>query len=268
MDYDEIRQMMLEYLKSTYIKNNGNFQFPAASSTITRFAQERGFLNNGKTFSNEEGEHILDVANSFLIEGILRWGLNLGNSSPPFMGLTSYGKKILSTDEPNPHDPYGYLKKLSEKAPNIDKNTKMYLIESVETFQKNSFMASAVMLGVASESIFNLIYDALLDSMQSDKIKKSLEQIRNSAKTKQRIDLVRNIVLVSKKDQFPREITDDFESKTDPIFNLIRQIRNDVGHPTGIVIDKMSQFVNLQLFVPYTISAYILINFLKSNKIN
>jgi len=180
------------------------------------------------------------------------------------MGLTTYGKKILTTNESNPHDPDGYLKRLYEKVPELDENTKMYLIESIQTFQKNSFMASAIMLGVACESVFNIIYDTLLDSIESEKIKKSLEQIRNSAKTKQRIDLVRNIILVSKKDQFPREITDDFESKTEPLFNLIRQIRNDVGHPTGISIDKMSQFVNLQIFVPYAITAYTLINFLKS----
>ncbi len=267
MDYHELKQMMLEYLKHEYLDNRGNFQFQAAESLIRRFACDNGYLSNGQTFSEEEWEHILDIANSFLTEGIMRWGSDIHNANPPFMGLTSYGRKILSTDEPNPHDPDGYLQRIYDKVPNIDKNTKMYLVESLNTFQKNCFMSSAVMLGVSAESVFNNTYDSLLDSTTSQKLKKSLERIRNSAKTKQRINLFRDAILVSLKEKIPRKFTDDFESKTDPIFNLIRQIRNDVGHPTGIKIDKMSQYVNLQLFVPYIITSYSLSDFFKNTKL-
>lgn len=267
MDYHQLRQLILELLRSIYLKNNGNFQLPAMQSTVVRFAIERKFLKNGQNFSEDEGEDLLDIVNSLILEGILRWGYNFGNAGPPFMGLTKYGRTVLQSEEPIPNDPYGYLQKLEQKIPNIDENVRMYLEESLLTFQKNTFMASAIMLGVAAEGVFNILYDSLIDSVTSTKIKDELQKIRDSAKTKRRIDLLRETILVKCKDKIPRKLTDDFESKTDPLFNLIRQIRNDVGHPTGITVDRMTMFVNLQLFVPYCETSYTWVDFLNKNKL-
>lgn len=266
MDFQATRQLVLEFVRHIYNVEDGNIQLQAVLNQLKRYVQENN--NNWEQIFNKiNGEDVLDIINSLMQEGILRWGLDSNNPGPPFIGLTSYGKKVLESNEPIPYDPDGYLDMLHKKIPKLDPVTEMYLVESLQTFLRNNFMASAVMLGVSSESIFNILYDELTNSIQSEKIKKKLENLRDSAKTKQRINLVRDILLITYKETIPKELTDDFESKTDPLFNLMREIRNDVGHPTGIKVSRMTMFVNLQLFIPYCETSYKWIEFLKTTKL-
>lgn len=267
MDFQATRHLVLDFVRYTYLKQGGHIQLPALFNELIRFVREK-MPNAEQILHNVNDEDVLDIVNSLLHEGILRWGISQNSPAPPFIGLTRYGKEVLESDEPIPYDPDGYLKKLKEKFPHLNDVTMMYVVESLETFLRNNFMASAVMLGVASESVFNLLYDQLRDSIQSDKIIQKFEKIRDSANTKQRIDLLRDTVLTTYKSQIPRELTGDFTSKTDPLFNLIRQIRNDAGHPTGIKVDRMTGFTHLQLFVTYCETSYQLIKFLKDVKFN
>jgi hypothetical protein len=262
MEPQKLHHLVLEFLRKEG-PPTGNVQFSSLIIQINEFAQSKGIIQQNENFSGEEAEQILDVFNALFQQGVLRWGLNEGNPAPPFIGLTSYGKKVLESTDPIPHDPYDYLGKLEKRVPNLHDNAKMYLIESIQTFLTNNFMASAVMLGVAAEATFNEMYDTLIHSIQSNKVRSKLEQIRESANTKRRIDLFRQTILVTYKSIIPHELTDDFESKTDPLFNLMRQIRNDVGHPTGIKVDWMTMFINLQIFVPFCETAYKWIEFLK-----
>lgn len=262
MDFQATRHLVLDFMRKIYLEEDGNIQLPALSNQLIRFVREN--RTGAEQILNElDGEDLLDIINSFMHEGILRWGKNIDSPDIPFIGLTKYGRKVLESDEPIPYDPDGYLKKLQEKTNDFDEVALMYITESLQTFLRNNFMASAVMLGVASEAVFNLLYDKLTDSISSPTDKQKFEKIRDSARTKQRIDLVKNAILVTYKSNIPKELTDDFESTTDPLFNLIRRIRNDVGHPTGIKVDRMTVFVNLQLFVYYCETSFKLIEFLK-----
>lgn len=268
MDYQRTRSIVLDFIRHVYLKEGHHVQLPAIADSFRRYVEAHQ-ENPKEILSSIDSEDVLDIFNSFMTEGLIRWGLNAssGNSGPPYTGLTKYGKLVLTKEEPTPYDPYGYFEYLEKRVPKIDKITKMYLEESLESFLRHNLLASAVMLGVAAEAVFNMLYDALANSIQSEKIRKKFDNLRDSSRTKIRINLVRDTILVNYKAQIDTKLTDDFESKTDPIFNLIRQLRNDVGHPTGMIVDNMTMFVYLQLFVSYYETVYKWIEYLKKNNL-
>jgi len=55
-----------------------------------------------------------------LTEGIVAPGMNSSNMNLPWFHITAYGKRVLETSEPNPHDPTGYLDRLRSAVPQPD----------------------------------------------------------------------------------------------------------------------------------------------------
>lgn len=268
MDYQRTRSIVLEFVKHVYLDESHHVQLQAITDQFRRYIEENRD-DKKEILDSIDAEDVLDIFNSLMNEGIIRWGSDAssGNSGPPYTGLTKYGREVLTKEEPQPYDPHGYFEYLKKRVSKLDPITEMYLVESLETFLRNNLLASAVMLGVAAEAVFNKLYDGLGNSVQSEKIKKKFDDLRDSARTKSRIELVHDTLLVTYKAKIDTRFTDDFESKTDPLFNLIRQLRNDVGHPTGIVVDRMTMYVYLQLFVSYCETAFKWIDYLKKNKL-
>jgi hypothetical protein len=54
----------------------------------------------------------------------------------------------------------------------------------------------------------------------------------------------------------PAEIKEDLDTHFSGILSVIRNFRNQSGHPTGKIIDREQTFVLLQLFVPYCKKLY------------
>lgn len=48
---------------------------------------------------------------------------------------------------------------------------------------------------------------------------------------------------------------------------MIRNYRNDAGHPTGNQLSKEHAFANLQVFIPYCKKVYELIEYFNNNPI-
>ena len=48
------------------------------------------------------------------------WGYNKDNPTPPFMSITSYGKKVLANEDVIPHDPENFIKSFKENVPDAD----------------------------------------------------------------------------------------------------------------------------------------------------
>ena len=274
MDFETTRQLVLEILRKKYLDQGSNLQFGGMMHDVYNSALEKRILQKSDTIymggatplPDKNVEYILDLMNLLLQQGIIRWGLNKSNLDPPFMSVTDYGRKVLEMDEVTPYDPDGYLDNIKSKI-TLDEITELYLNECIQTFQRGNYLSSAVMLGVAAESIFNQVYDHFIDSLESKKIKDEFEKLRGSAHTKRRIDLVTDTIKITAKKDFPKEIVDNFDSKTNPILNLIRRLRNDVGHPSGITIERMEMFTNMMLFKVYCEESYQIIEFLKNNKI-
>ena len=274
MDFETTKQLVFEVLRSNFIQPDSNLQMPSIIHGVYESSVSKGILHNdpnitvygGTKLPDENVEHVLDLMNLLLQQGIIRWGLNGSNLNPPFMSVTEYGRKVLQDNDTTPYDPDGYLDSINSKF-QLDDILKPYLSECIQTFQRGNFLSSAVMLGVAAEHIFNEIYDSFIESLQSEKIKSEFEKIRDSAKTKRRIDLVEQTLTVTAKNDFPKDMVDNFSSQTSPILNLIRRLRNDVGHPNGVKIERMEMYTNMMLFRVYCEASNNLINFLKKNQI-
>ena len=266
MDFETTRELTLEILKKDYLESDHSLQFVGIIHDVNQLAVKRGILKESSSLPDKNIEYILDLINLLLQQGIIRWGLNRSNLNPPFMAITEYGRKVLESDEPTPYDPDGYLSNIKNKV-SLDETAELYLVECMQTFQRGNYLSSAVMLGVAAEAIFNLVYDAFIESLKSTKMKGEFEKLRGTARTKRRIDLVTEVIRVKGKEDFPKNMVDEFGSKTEPILNLIRRLRNDVGHPTGIKIERMEMYTNMMLFRVYCEASYNLINFLQNNKI-
>ena len=274
MDYETTRHIVLEILQENCHVPNFNLQFADMIHKVQEHTIFKKSIHEsnmlGSTgmpkLSDSNVEHILDFMNLLLREGVIRWGLNRMNLDPPFMSMTAYGRKVLANKEPTPYDPDGYLNDVKSKI-TLDDISELYLTECMQTFQRGNYLSSAVMLGVSAESIFNNVYDCFMQSLESPKVLFEFKKLRETSHTKRRIDLVAETIKVKAKNEFPKEIVDDFDSKTYPILNLIRRLRNDAGHPSGIKIERMEMFNNLMLFKVYCDELHRIMKFLENKKI-
>ena len=272
MDYETTRRLVLEILREK-TESTSSLQFRSIINNVYQNAIDKKLIqksnsrnSSGIDLDDEDVEYVLDFMNLLLQQGVIRWGLNRSNLDPPFMSITKYGREVLTTDEYTPYDPDGYLNFIKSKI-TLDDTSELYLVECIQTFQRGNYLSSAVMLGVSAESIFNNVYDCFIGSLESEKVLSDFQKLRGTAQTKRRIDLVTDTIKIKAKTDFPRDLVEDFESKTNPILHLIRRLRNDVGHPSGIKINRTEMFNNLILFKEYCDESHQIMEFLKNHKI-
>lgn len=276
LELEEIRSIAFEALKNFESGNTcggfGGLQQDILVLEIECIAASRGLIPipsgsrpQDARANEEEFTKILEVISNLMTEGIIMWGMNRSNMAPPFMSVTSYGKKVLSNLDVNPHDPDGYIRIFKTKVPNASSLILMYLIESVQTFRNNNLLASSVMLGVASEAAFEVIFNAVTNALTGTR-KQKLEKLANNIRTKQKFDeMMKDIVRI--KSRLPQDIQDNVESELNGIFNLIRYQRNDTGHPTGRTVSRDEVFVSLRLFIMYCAKVYQIVDWLSNNQI-
>jgi hypothetical protein len=272
MDYEELRPFVLGALKQ-----KPETQVIELLNLVENLVLSKGFYSGATSWSyggqvtehkmpQEDREKVREIIGEFIVEGILTWGINELNPGPPFLKVTKYGQDCLLAGDVLPHDPDGYLKYLRGEIPAIDETILMYVTESLQTFLKGNLLASTVMLGGASEKAVLLLIesftDAISDSNEKQQFEREIERygiLRKFEEFKKKLDSV--------KAKIPRSLSDDLDIQLDGIFNLIRNCRNDVGHPTGRKIERRLAFANLQLFIPYCKRIYDLIEYFNNNQI-
>ena len=100
--------------------------------------------------------------------GVLAWGYNLSNTSPPFMHLTEVGRRTLCNLSRDPYNPEGYLASIRPLLA-AGSVAISYLEEGVHTFQAGCLKATAVMVGAAAESLVLDVRDTLVAQAQHDR---------------------------------------------------------------------------------------------------
>jgi hypothetical protein len=129
-----------------------------------KYPDSYGRFSNGKVdtrLNPNNTNNFSEVLNSLYSEGIIMWG-NAGDrdrTSQPYFSITSYGKQVLEATEGEivPHDPENYIANLKKRIIGLDSIVLMYLQESLQCHLKGNYLASSVMLGVASEATFNVL---------------------------------------------------------------------------------------------------------------
>jgi hypothetical protein len=229
---------------------------------------DRGHVSDGSQFLDiGDRELILEEIWSLIVQGILVPGLNDADQSWPFLRLTEYGKRCVKEDRILPHDPDGFLREYQKAVPNADPVIIDYLTESLQCFIYGLNRAAAVMLGGASEKVVLLLIGSYADSISDATRKQRFESEILKAQS-----IFRKYELFDKqlpllKATVPKNVTEGVDSLLRGVFDLIRNSRNDAGHPTsGTLVDRDVVYTHLRVFTPYCARIYALINWFQTNK--
>lgn len=272
LEIEQIRNLALRALKNFRDKKSesGGLQSVTLIIETAREAVKQGLKSDPESsrydiaFSSKEHDRTREVVSNFLAEGILMWGLDRNNAAPPWMGITEYGMKVLEEEEIVPHDMHGFLSKFKKEVPQSNDLIIKYLIESLHTYRHNNLLSSSVMLGVASEAAFNELFSELKKSLSNpDRIRK-FEKLEKSTSLKDKFDeTTKEIDKI--KPLLDGKLREDIEFHVKGIFELIRNQRNDSGHPTGKDVSRDDMLINLRLFITFCNNLYNLVEWLKQN---
>jgi len=207
-------------------------------------------------------EFVLDIFWELIMQGVIAPGSSTQSPNLPWFHVTEYGRKVLDANEYVPHDPTHYLENLRKAISAPDATVMAYLAEALNCFTKGALVAATILLGVASERVFLLVCSslqkALSDSTERDKFTKLLA--RNAMKPK--LDWVQQkIEKIQATKQHP--LPDNVNMMLSVIYDLVREQRNELGHPRDAPpqLQREEVFANLCIFPTYyktaqTVTAY------------
>ena len=173
--------------------------------------------------------------------------------------ITDYGKQVIASEKPIPHDPDGYLSYLKTEIPSIDATILTYISEGISAYNHRLYLSATIAIGCASEKAFLLLLDSYIAFLQSPKEKESLSKIKNQMIKRQFEAFTKSFN--GHLSDINKELTDGIDIVFNGIFELLRQNRNSVGHPTGKAMSREQVFASLQLFVTYCKRIYALIDY-------
>ncbi len=191
-----------------------------------------------------------------------------GNFGWDHLRVTDFGAEVVKEQRWSPYDPDGYLKELASQAPRATHLCGIYVEEALRCFRGGSYLATAVMLGAASEGVVLDLFNSLLEGMKANgqmpeasgyetKLNKARSVFEKYKEFKKYFEPIRV--------KLPSTLNDDLDLQLDGVFNLIRYYRNSSGHPTGTQVERMAAFTSLVLFVPYCKRVEDVGNWLVSN---
>ncbi|MFC1999685.1 hypothetical protein ACFLXE_02870, partial [Chloroflexota bacterium] len=239
-------------------------QFNSLMPSIAHAAARRGFIEPqepGRESLPADQEKIRELFWSFIIQGIIMPGFNTANPNLPFFTLTEYGRRVVASEDPVPHDPDQYLEHLRDLAPSMDSIAVSYVEEGLVCFQRGTYTASVVMLGVACEKLTLDLAETVqlaLPKSEAERLKKVIEEpgiVKIYEETMKR--------LRPRIGQLPKPLKDSLEDQLNGIFAVIRTHRNLAGHPTGEIIDRLTALGLFSVFPFYCKRSSDLIDYIK-----
>lgn len=156
MDENQIRAVLLQAVSELAHSGSGLQQ----GAVLQRAAQRLG-IHIGRI---EDQQALLTMWHDLFRNGQLAWGYNIDNPNPPFCHLTETGRNTLRNLSRDPSNPDGYMQYLSNQG-TIDSIAESYIREALRTYNSNCYKATAVMVGVAAESIVLELRDDLVNRM-------------------------------------------------------------------------------------------------------
>lgn len=265
ISYEQLRSLVLEALHKKHAD-----QFAGLRETVAEIARKRGLMGNEQSHSiiSSSGLSGTDFARlqsimwDLIIEGIVRPGLNEGvNNNLPFFHVTEWGKKAIQDGGIAPYDPDGYLTRLKRDIPNLDPVIESYLNESLHTFRIGCLLSSTVSLGCASEKALLVLIEAYATSLP-DPSQKKFRSNTDGRMIKRQFDEFRKMLDSELRARLPHNLQDGLDVELNAIFDIIRNQRNDAGHPTGKAIERERAYANLVVVPVYFKKVYALIDWL------
>lgn len=264
--YEEIRAAALDVLSGRETKfpyepdQYGNLAVAVAEVFLRREASDAAAKvpRDAARLTANDSELFMEVFWDLFRENIITLGLNTSNNEFPFFRVSHAGKKILANQQVYFfHDVSTYEALILTQAPNIDVTTLLYLKEAMQSFRSGCILSATVMLGVAAEHTFLRLLEAI-DS--NAKHKATYAAVEKERSILPKINKFRDI-LNTNLSTVPKDVKEDLDTRVNGIQSLIREFRNDSGHPTGKIVDREQAYVLLNLFVPYAKKMYQLIDY-------
>ena len=138
----------------------------------------------------------------------------------------------------------------------IDDTTLIYLKEAMQAFRVGCLLSSSVMLGVATEHTFLLLMEIIALNFEHKPIATAVNKEQTILR---KINKFKN-KLEQQIKTLPPEIREDFDTCFSGILSVIRNYRNQSGHPTGKIINREQMYVLLNLFISYCKKMYQLMD--------
>ncbi len=149
-----------------------------------------------------------------------------------------------------PDDPERYLQTLRKQIPELDEQVLLYAKEALGAYEGQCYLASTVMLGVASERAFQTLGEAFASwsCLPAEEQQNFLKVFNNRKRTY--VDKFQEFRkrIEPRKDNIPSELSDNMALTLDSVLDLLRTNRNEAGHPTGKRFDQDEVYINLQIF--------------------
>jgi hypothetical protein len=221
LDGLQVRRTLLEICNEFEPRGSGYFQ---AGGVLREIAQR---LN---VRSTEDQQAILTVWSDLFRAGILADGYNLDNPNPPFMHLTSIGRRTLQHLSRDPYNPDGYLAAVRPHLANFP-IAHSYIEEGVRAFQAGCFKSTAVMVGAAAESLVLSVRDTLVARMTAQAI--AIPAALNNWQVRTVRDTIERET-ENRRNQLPRPLYERFAGYWMSISDQMRIARNDAGHPNSV----------------------------------
>jgi hypothetical protein len=243
MQAEVLRTLLLEYLKA--MKDHNGLEFNSCVSGVEQLAQQRcpEQLAQAKgavyALRGEDRNRLKHVVWDLILERVLIPGRKAPpntrletNDGWPFLSLTDHGQKVVTEAKPVPYDPDGYLTRLEGTTGGLHPTVKTYLAESLSAFRTGNRLSAAVMLGAASEMVFLELCSAIAQAIATPSDRKRFED--RTAPRKKMVDRVSSVSfwLNQKKSHLPSDWKRQEQiGLVDKVADLIRNRRNDAGHP-------------------------------------
>lgn len=172
--------------------------------------------------------------------------------------VTAAGREVAAGREPNPDVPHEYLGTIRINVPSVDDIVLDYLSDALKTYTECSYRPSVLMLGVASEAAFIQVAHAVAIALsrsgrggEGQKLQALLDRPRTTAshlfeETRRRIDV----------SAIPTTIRTDMKMALDFTSDVLRQARNEAGHPSGQHFDRETARARLFVFPHYLRKLY------------
>jgi len=162
--------------------------------------------------------------------------------------LSRLGIQAVSGGAWEPRDPRGYLRRLRQSSPEIDSIAIRYVEEALRAFNARCYLASSVMLGVASERVVEGLAQVVFE-LRGDRAKKLRTALDNPrASQLSRFQELRK-QLEPMRPELPYDLGDTLT--LDAVANLLRLTRNEAGHPTGAEVSEDTAYTHLQMAAIY-----------------
>ena len=264
--YEEIRSVALDVIAGRERVDLDITQYESLKLAVGEvFARREGRIQPGHfgtryPLDRQDDDIFLEVFWDLFRQGIITLGLNDSNRNFPFFRVSQLGRRISEGHSTYFfHDVSSYERLILSEVPTLNEVTLVYLKEAMQAFRSGCILSSTVMLGVATEHTFLLLLDQIENNATHRNTYRSVFEQRTILK---KVDKFKNILDQNIRD-VPSDIKEDIDTHFAGILSIIRNFRNQSGHPTGKIIDREQAFVLLQLYIPYSKKLYQLMDYFR-----